>query len=415
MKLQAGSRASIAEKAVMESSSEDLDSLFEGMVLIDHSFPSSPPPPPTPTPAAAAAAADEERPSTLAPLDENLFSDLTFFNPSSIPDDQNHQPQHDDPIVPSTPAPTTAPPLPARQPPSRKKKRAAIRIGYGRAVADPEALSPPSSPQPALPLPSPTNVNAASYSSSVEEEVVTHLSIQSDVATDSLPSPTAVDSTPTPQLQSMSEDPADSSSEKNSIVEAEDEKAVHKSAAVVAHLDDAAEKSTQEEEEEEATATEAAAAEANGSSVDEAKLDSITALIAKKLEHIQEMAATASTMRKEAARQRRKEVENVNSVSAKYKDLERRLEEACEAEDFEQAESLSESLAAAEREKEGSLNALRVAEADCDSTDTKMQEVLALQIAAEEEAVMMLNQFAKVSASSLDKLLELNQFNLIDH
>ena len=89
-------------------------------------------------------------------------------------------------------------------------------------------------------------------------------------------------------------------------------------------------------------------------------------------------------------------MESVNSASEKYKELERELELACEAEDFERAERVSESLAEKDKEKDGLLSGLRDVELECDIVDSKMQDVLELQIAAEEEGGTLLEQFFKV-------------------
>ncbi|KAJ0987165.1 hypothetical protein J5N97_005521 [Dioscorea zingiberensis] len=130
----------------------------------------------------------------------------------------------------------------------------------------------------------------------------------------------------------------------------------------------------------------------------EEKLDLIKAQVSKKLDRLREMAASMSVQRKQLGRRRREAAEGVNSVFQRYKELEKELEEACEAEDFERAERLSESLAAAEMEKDALLTALKDAEADCDAVDVKMQELLDLQIEAEEEGLTLLEQFAKDAA-----------------
>ncbi|KAA8534691.1 hypothetical protein F0562_032208 [Nyssa sinensis] len=77
-------------------------------------------------------------------------------------------------------------------------------------------------------------------------------------------------------------------------------------------------------------------------------------------------------------------------------------EEGCEVEDFETAERLSESLASTEKEKECMAIELRDAKADCDAVDSKMQEVLEFQIAAEEECASLLENFAKDVANNAD-------------
>ncbi|ERN11470.1 hypothetical protein AMTR_s00022p00088470 [Amborella trichopoda] len=86
--------------------------------------------------------------------------------------------------------------------------------------------------------------------------------------------------------------------------------------------------------------------------------------------------------------------------------METELEEACESEDFERAERVSESLAAAEKAKEAALTSLREAEAECDSVDLRMQEVLESQVAAEEEGVLLLQQFAKDASENADIIMK---------
>ncbi|KAH7689488.1 Tropomyosin protein [Dioscorea alata] len=130
----------------------------------------------------------------------------------------------------------------------------------------------------------------------------------------------------------------------------------------------------------------------------EEKLDLIKAQVSNKLDRLREMAALLAAQRKQLGRRRRKAAESVNSVSQKYKELEKELEEACEAEDFERAERVSESLAATEKEKDALLTAFKEAEADCDAADLKMQELLDSQIAAEEEGVELLEQLGKDAA-----------------
>jgi excinuclease UvrABC nuclease subunit len=109
------------------------------------------------------------------------------------------------------------------------------------------------------------------------------------------------------------------------------------------------------------------------------------------------MAAAVVARKRQLAGRRRKVAEEATSVASRHKDLERELEKACEAEDFERAERISDSLAALEKEKDRLLTALRDAELDYDSVDSELQGVLESRIAAEEEAAALLEQFAKVS------------------
>lgn len=131
----------------------------------------------------------------------------------------------------------------------------------------------------------------------------------------------------------------------------------------------------------------------------EERLVLIRESICSKHEEILGTAASLSSARKEAARRRRKAVEDVNSAGEKYKELERELEEACEAEDFERAEKVSERLLEVEKEKLGFLGAHKDAERECDSIDSEMQRVLEMQIETEAGSAAMLEAFAKVSGS----------------
>ncbi|KAK9134672.1 hypothetical protein Syun_014002 [Stephania yunnanensis] len=58
-----------------------------------------------------------------------------------------------------------------------------------------------------------------------------------------------------------------------------------------------------------------------------------------------------SKLRKEVARKRRKAAKNVNLSAVNYRELEEELEEACEAEDFERANRVSERLSEVENER----------------------------------------------------------------
>jgi len=129
----------------------------------------------------------------------------------------------------------------------------------------------------------------------------------------------------------------------------------------------------------------------------EERLGLLRSQISSKLDSIQQMAAAVVARKRQLAGRRRKVAEEAASVASRHKDLERELEEACEAEDFERAERISDSLAALEKEKDRLLTALRDAELDYDSVDSELQGVLEARIAAEEEAAILLEQFAKVT------------------
>lgn len=138
----------------------------------------------------------------------------------------------------------------------------------------------------------------------------------------------------------------------------------------------------------------------------EKNLADIKDRLSMKLKELQEKAASISISRKAAAQRRRQAAEEVNIASNKYKEIEKELEDACEREDFERAESLSESLLSVEKSKEAALNTFRSAEADCDSMVLKMQEILELQVAVEEEGIRLLQSLQKEAIDTADTLIK---------
>lgn len=132
------------------------------------------------------------------------------------------------------------------------------------------------------------------------------------------------------------------------------------------------------------------------SAVGSSRLESVKAQIERKLTRARELAASATAARKNAIRKRRQASENLRLASTTHDELEKQLEEAIEAEDFDAAERISESLAAAERDRQALMASLRQAESDCDAIETKMEEVLLSQIAAEEESASLLRGFCTV-------------------
>jgi hypothetical protein len=93
--------------------------------------------------------------------------------------------------------------------------------------------------------------------------------------------------------------------------------------------------------------------------------------------------------------------EELGSVASAHKDLERELEEACEAEDIERAKRISDSIVALEKENNRLLMALCDANIDYDSMDSELQDILESRIAAEEEVGALLEHFAKVNQLNL--------------
>ncbi|XP_009143333.1 myosin-13 [Brassica rapa] len=135
-------------------------------------------------------------------------------------------------------------------------------------------------------------------------------------------------------------------------------------------------------------------------------LDSVKAQIEGKLKLARALAASVTSSRKNAIRKRRQASENLRLASKAHDELEKQLEEAIEAEDFDAAEKISESLADAERDKLSLMALLRQAESDCDAIESKMEEVLLSQIAAEEESASLLRGFCTDAESEAESILE---------
>ncbi|KAM4122486.1 hypothetical protein ACB094_01G087500 [Castanea mollissima] len=373
-----------------------MDSLFEGMVLFNpsqlasdqdqqnhhqeqqqghqdnHHDPINPPPPiPIDAPTTTATTADSESTtsslnsnshSSSQPLDENLFSDLTIVAPlETLPQSQNSS------STPSISTTTTrAIPSISRQV-SRKKKRAGLRIGYGRDGSR----------------------DAHSHFSPLDLDSDSH-SIQSD-SLDDLPHTedhNLVSSTPT--KIDHDDDDDDDDNQTTAQVQQEEQR-------------EAKEEQQEEAKEEQQQQQEAKKVEEEKG---ELSLEDIKAQIAEKLKGARELVASVSAARKESIRRRRKAAENVNVALIKHRELEKELEEACEAEDFEKAERVSDSLAAAEEEKLSFLIALREAEAESDANESNMQEALQAQIAAEELCVSLLHKFATDAAHNAELVLK---------
>lgn len=377
-----------------------MDSLFEGMVLFNpsqlasdqdqqnhhqeqqqqqqqdhqdnHHDPINPPPPiPIDAPTTTASTADSESTtsslnsnshSSSQPLDENLFSDLTIVAPlETLPQSQNSS---STPSI-STTTTTRAIPSVSRQV-SRKKKRAGLRIGYGRDGS-----------RDAYSHFSPSDLDSDSHS--IQSDALDDLPHTEDHNLVS-PTPTKIDHRDDYDNQTATQVQQEEQHEDKEVQEEQQE--------------------AREEQEEQQEAKEVE--EEKG----ELSLEDIKAQIAEKLKGARELVASVSAARKESIRRRRKAAENVNVALIKHRELEKELEEACEAEDFERAERVSDSLAAAEEEKQSSLIALREAEAQSDANESNMQEALQAQIAAEELCVSLLHNFATDAANNAELVLK---------
>uniref|UniRef100_A0A0D9X9R6 UVR domain-containing protein n=1 Tax=Leersia perrieri TaxID=77586 RepID=A0A0D9X9R6_9ORYZ len=363
----------------------DGDSLFEGMVLFSPSLSADPEPavveapdpkPPSPRDDAPAggvvSGADVAASPPPPPLDEDLFSDLTLLSPQS-PVDLSNQGQNQDQSAAAPPSPAPVAVL-SRQASSsassslRKKKRA-VRIGYGR-WPQPPPPSPPAAAAIATASAAAASVEIDSSSSSISDASTHHSAAAIPV-----------------QFHEHLD---------NNGVELDAAAAV-----VVDPGENSPNSPCVKDEDGELEEVGAAGVEAMGI---EERLAVLRSQISGKLESIQQRATAVAARRRQLAGRRRKAAEDVGSAASRHKDLERELEEACEAEDFERAEKISDSLAALEKEKDRLLTALRDAELNYDSVDVELQDVLESRIAAEEEAAALLEHFAKDATDHADSV-----------
>lgn len=364
-----------------DEENDEMASLFEGMVLFDPSEmvaeesninvgldqqPST----------AATVDVGADRPSALPmqvplaaesspsqPLDENLFSDLTLVTPSQSLELEDIKSNSD----PSSIS------LISRQNSTRKKKRASLRIGYGR--------------------------DRDRYHAS-----------DSFIATSS-PNDHSHINTRFPEADEKKKEQGEGEEEDD---DAEEDQEPYSSSMISAAQDrdsssDTASHGILSNDTPEQTANPASSGVVEDAKTGqliiskshdpvEFRFEQLRILISNKLKDAHETVAFISSERKESIRMRRKAARSVTQAYAEYKELEKKLEEACEAEDFEKAERVSESLASTEKEKECLVVALRDAEAHCDAVDSKMRGVLESLIQVEEECASMLQTFAMVSS-----------------
>ncbi|KAL8224206.1 hypothetical protein R6Q57_019681 [Mikania cordata] len=334
--------------------------------------------------------------ASFEPLDENLFSDLTVMQPQSQDDDVSSS--LDPPLSPSSRSTTdfastttfasisqtsatisSTRSLTSQISSTRKKKRAGLRIGYGRAAQSQDSAidvdnSQPQSylPSPS-PSPSPSPVVVSEETAELEEEILQN------------------------QILPDSEISSDSTVAKAVTLEVEEQIKIDDAVLDSESVDLTLEHKPKEEQEVKQD-------QIREDSI-ELRYEQIKTQIGEKLNCAQQAVASLSAKRKEIIRKRRKAAVELNLASAKHKEMEKELEEAVESEDFETAERVSDGLASAEKNKELLLIALREAEADCDAIESKMQKALELQIRAEEECAALLKSFAMDADHNADSVI----------
>ncbi|KAK2425555.1 hypothetical protein QL285_024327 [Trifolium repens] len=337
----------------MEMEGGDMDSLFEGMVLFN----------PAQIEAAAAennqqdndrvddSQSDAAAASCSQPLDENIFSDLTL-----IVDPLQNLQVTEDHLLQSQSWQRQQQQQQQVSSSSRRRKRSGLRIGYGR---NRDTLDVDVDVSPPAPAPPPCISDSPSLSTDVAAVSVV---IQQQ-----------------PSVASASA----SASESITTDDGDDVTTTASASESIRH------KAADEDEEEE-----------------EEAFRQIRKTIHEKLNHARQLVNSASAVRKDAIRSRRKAAENANLASLKYMELEMQLEEACEAEDFERAEKVSEHLSAAEKEKQISANSLRQADAFINALDLKLQHALHSHIAAEEECAILLHHYATNTVNNADSAMK---------
>lgn len=325
---------------------EDMDSLFEGMVLFN------------PAEEKDNGSDDSLTISSCSqsqPLDENLFSDLTLVV-DPLQNLEVAEAERD---------------LQSRQghAPARRRKRSGLRIGYGR-----DAFSSNDPPHTPSPLPQPI-----SDSDSVGDADAVRVR-DTDTDTETLPSITTATATATddPVTVTLTQ-PSNESENQN---RKHQQSSTESSSRSENEISDAAHDSS----------TESSSAE----------FRQLKSSIHDKLNHATQLVKSASSARKDSIRNRRKTVENANLASLKHMELEKQLEEACEAEDFERAEKVSDDLSAAEKEKQAFANSLREADAFVDALDLKLQHALDSQLAIEEQCAILLDHYATNALNNAD-------------
>ncbi|PON90605.1 hypothetical protein TorRG33x02_136600 [Trema orientale] len=142
----------------------------------------------------------------------------------------------------------------------------------------------------------------------------------------------------------------------------------------------------------------------------ELHLVQIKAQISNKRNLVRQLAASVSAARNDAIASRREAAESLLRASNAYANLEIQLNDAYKSEDFDTAETLSQTLAATENHKNSPLAALADAKAHCDAVESRMQEFIEdkIRLAKTEKKlsdhVQLLQHEVSASRSSLKEL-----------
>ncbi|CAJ1924173.1 unnamed protein product [Sphenostylis stenocarpa] len=396
---------------------DDMDSLFEGMVLFNPSAQIE-------IEVEAEVRQDNYNGSdaltSSQPLDENLFSDLTLvvdpLQNSEVAEAEHDLQSHQQlisaiaPTSSSSSSPSSGQGQGQGQGPGqapRRRKRSGLRIGYGRDALHsdmPHTLSP--LPQPIsdsdslggddtvwVPdtLPSITTATATTTATAADATNVVTLSQPSTESS----TKSENENREHQHASTFSEEKP--STESSSKLKNENRKHHHVSSFSTAGTSPTESSSKSENEK---------LNQQHASAFTEAEFRQIKANIHEKLNHASQLVKSASSARKDSIRNRRKTVENANLASLKYMELEKQLEEACEAEDFEMAEKVSENLSVAEKEKQAYINSLREADAVVDALDLKLQHALESQLVAEEQCAILLDHYATNALNNADSALK---------
>lgn len=364
-----------------------MDSLFEGMVLFtpaqsfaDPSTDQTNQALPTPTPEANfekidvltdPVVGDGLSSSVSEPLDENLFSDLTLVNPEFQSQTLDESAAYS-PTMESGGSVESSPVV-SRQVSRKKKRASSLKIGYGRSTIDAAAAA--------------TAVSLNSDGLKIDEADDKSELDRVDNAVQLAVSLEVSQTTP-------SDDAAQSlENEQVHLAAASEVGQTNMTENPVKVLENGRTGSIGENISEDT----AVVSDIRSPLSPKGKFKAIKAEISLKLKGARELAASVSSAKKDTIRKRRKIADDLSLASLKHMELEKQLEVACEEEDFETADRVSNSLAEVEEQKGNLLSILREAELECNAIDSKMHAVLEQQITAEEECVLLLKQFSAVS------------------
>eukprot|EP00897_Mesotaenium_endlicherianum_P009930 jgi/Mesen1/8966/ME000056S08378 len=137
----------------------------------------------------------------------------------------------------------------------------------------------------------------------------------------------------------------------------------------------------------------------------EDRVGAIKKSIESKLQRLRAQASSFAAARKLAIQARRQGARNFIAAATRLKDLEEQLMEACEKEDFEAADALSQEMEGAEREAKAAAEEARVAEEQADAAMLDVEGSMEAEVALELEGAQRLKSLQEEALSGAEKAL----------